>query len=110
MPSRIWNKPTESASPWSRFFIPDSTSAAITGSSGGRPRASACFPIHAATSAGGASSPGYASGASPKELPPESDESAPSELSDDESPSEESPSEESPSEESPPEESPSDAS
>ncbi len=46
-----------------RFFIPDSTSAAITGSSGGRPRFSAWPAIHAASCSFGASLPGYASGA-----------------------------------------------
>jgi hypothetical protein len=41
-----------------RFFIPDSTSEAITGSSGGRPRFFASLAIHAASSACEASSPG----------------------------------------------------
>ena len=55
---RIWKKPTESASPKLRFFIPDSTSEAITGSSGGSPRCFASPAIHAAISCCDASSPG----------------------------------------------------
>ena len=43
--------------------MPDSTSAAITGSSGGKPRFSAWPAIHAASCSFGASLPGYASGA-----------------------------------------------
>ena len=38
MPTRIWKKPTESASPPSRLRRPDSTRPAITGSSAGMPR------------------------------------------------------------------------
>ena len=63
MLTRIWKNPTLSASPKLRFFIPDSTSDAITGSSGGRPRFSAWPAIHAASCSCGASLPGYASGA-----------------------------------------------
>ena len=58
MPTRIWKKPTESASPKLRFLTPDSTSEAMTGSSLGRPRFSACLPSHAASCSFGASSPG----------------------------------------------------
>jgi hypothetical protein len=55
---RIWKKPTESASPKFRFFTPDSTSAAMTGSSGGSPAFSARLASHFASSAWLASSPG----------------------------------------------------
>ena len=37
IPTRIWKKPTESASPKLRFLTPDSTSEAITGSCFGQP-------------------------------------------------------------------------
>src|SRR3954451_12356661 len=57
--TRIWKKPTESRSPKCRFLTPDSTSEAITGSSGGRPRFCASAPIHAAIWACEALSPGY---------------------------------------------------
>src|SRR5690349_3763433 len=59
MPTRIWKKPTESASPKCRFFIPDSTIEAMIGSSGGSPRACACAAIQAAICSCGALSPGY---------------------------------------------------
>ena len=58
IPTRIWKKPTESASPKLRFLTPDSTSEAMTGSSGGSPRFSASFPSQAASCSFGASSPG----------------------------------------------------
>src|SRR3954454_12334150 len=57
--TRIWKKPTESRSPKWRFLTPDSTSEAITGSSGGRPRFCASAPIQAAIWAWEALSPGY---------------------------------------------------
>src|SRR3954454_1325604 len=63
IPTRIWKNPTESASPKLRFFMPDSTRLAITGSSGGNPRFCAWPAIHAAICSRGALSPGYASGA-----------------------------------------------
>ena len=49
MPVRIWKKPTESRSPKFRFATPLSTSAAITGSSGGRPAFCASRASHAAS-------------------------------------------------------------
>ena len=58
MPTRIWKNPAESASPPLRFLTPDSTSEAMTGSSGGRPAASARLAIHSAISSLGAPSPG----------------------------------------------------
>src|SRR3954467_11791476 len=68
--TRIWKKPTESRSPKWRFLTPDSTSEAITGSSGGRPRFCASAPIQAAIWAWEALSPGYVAG------PPVTDEAA----------------------------------
>ena len=58
IPTRIWKNPTESASPWLRFLTPDSTSDAITGSSGGSPAFSASLASHFASSACDALSPG----------------------------------------------------
>src|SRR4051794_38194326 len=63
--TRIWKKPTESRSPKWRFLTPDSTSEAITGSSGGRPRFCASAPIQAAIWAWEALSPGYVAGPPP---------------------------------------------
>src|SRR4051794_4910489 len=45
------------------FFTPDSTSEAMTGSSGGRPAFSACLASHLASSACVASLPGYSEAA-----------------------------------------------
>src|SRR5688572_24769929 len=56
--TRIWKKPAESASPPLRFLTPDSTSEAMTGSSGGRPAAFASDASHFARSACEALSPG----------------------------------------------------
>ena len=62
MPVRIAKKPTLSASPPDWFVSPDSTSAAMTGSSPGIPRARAPLAIHCASATFVASSPGYATG------------------------------------------------
>ena len=62
MLTRIWKKPTESASPKLRFFTPDSTSAAITGSSGGSPAFSARLASHFASASWLALFPGVVGG------------------------------------------------
>ena len=56
--TRIWKKPSESASPKSTLVRLDSTSAAMTGSRPGMPRLSASLAIQAAICSLGASSPG----------------------------------------------------